>query len=115
MYLLDSVMSIGEALNVSITGIVVVFIVLVVLAVLVQLLSKLKEPNAKNVKKSDAVKEVVKPQAGVALPENQTLGTLNLYKTDEKTAAVIMAIVSKESGVPLNRLKFNSIKLIENK
>ena len=28
MYLLDSVMSIGEALNVSITGIVVVFIVL---------------------------------------------------------------------------------------
>ena len=51
MYLLDSVMSIGEALNVSITGIVVVFIVLVVLAVLVQLLSKLirlfvKEPNA---------------------------------------------------------------------
>lgn len=66
-------------------------------------------------KKSDAVKEVVKPQDGVALPENQTLGTLNLYKTDEKTAAVIMAIVSKESGVPLNRLKFNSIKLIENK
>ena len=67
MYLLDSVMSIGEALNVSITGIVVVFIVLVVLAVLVQLLSKLirlfvKEPNAKNAKKSDAVKEVVKPQ-----------------------------------------------------
>ena len=111
MYLLDSVMSIGEALNVSITGIVVVFIVLVVLAVLVQLLSKLirlfvKEPNANNAKKSDAVKEVVKPQGGVALPENQTL---------EKTAAVIMAIVSKESGVPLNRLKFNSIKLIENK
>ena len=68
MYLLDSVMSIGEALNVSITGIVVVFIVLVVLAVLVQLLSKLirlfvKEPNAKNAKKSDAVKEVVKPKA----------------------------------------------------
>ena len=120
MYLLDSVMSIGEALNVSITGIVVVFIVLVVLAVLVQLLSKLirlfvKEPNAKNAKKSDAVKEVVKPQDGVALPENQTLGTLNLYKTDEKTAAVIMAIVIKESGVPLSRLKFNSIKLIENK
>jgi hypothetical protein len=26
-----------------------------------------------------------------------------------------VAIVSKESGVPLNRLKFNSIKLIENK
>ena len=92
----------------------------IVLAVLVQLLSKLirlfvKEPNAKNAKKSDAVKEVVKPQGGVALPENQTLGTLDLYKTDEKTAAVIMAIVSKESGVPLNRLKFTSIKLIENK
>ena len=118
MNLLDSVMSLGEALNVSITGIVVVFIVLVILAVLVPLLSTLirlfvKDPNAKNAKKSGAIKEDAKPQAGVAPPENQTLGTLELYKTDEKTAAVIMAIVSKESGVPLNRLRCNSIKLIE--
>lgn len=82
MYLLDSVMSIGEALNVSITGIVVVFIVLVVLAVLVQLLSKLirlfvKGAECKERKKSNAVKEVVKPQGGVALPgRNQTLGAV---------------------------------------
>ena len=35
-----------------------------------------------------------------------------LFDVDEKTAAVIMAIVSNESGIPLNRLQFKSIKAI---
>lgn len=36
-----------------------------------------------------------------------------LVGTDEKTAAVIMAIVSHKTGIPLNRLKFKSIRLME--
>lgn len=32
---------------------------------------------------------------------------------EEKEAAVIMAIVSHETGIPLNRLRFDSIKLME--
>ena len=39
--------------------------------------------------------------------------TPELYKTDEETAAKVMAITSKESGIPLDRLVFKSIKLIE--
>ncbi len=42
-------------------------------------------------------------------------GDLELVGTDEKTAAVIMAIVSDKSGIPLNRLQFKSITLMEDK
>ena len=37
-------------------------------------------------------------------------GTLVLKEVDEPTAAMIMAIVSDESGIPLERLIFRSIK-----
>ena len=40
-------------------------------------------------------------------------GDLELVGADEKTAAVIMAIVSDKSGIPLNRLQFKSITLME--
>ena len=39
-------------------------------------------------------------------------GKLVLKDVDEPTAAMIMAIVSDESGIPLDRLIFRSIKLI---
>lgn len=42
-------------------------------------------------------------------------GDLELVGVDEKTAAVIMAIVSDKSGIPLNRLQFKSIALMEDK
>ena len=48
--------------------------------------------------------------AGTPLPGTQSQGTLELDGVDEPTAAVIMAIVSDESGIPLNRLLFKSIK-----
>lgn len=51
--------------------------------------------------------------AGVPMPAGMTQGELELIDTDEKTAAVIMAIVSDKSGIPLNRLAFKSIKLME--
>lgn len=117
--------TIPEALNVSLTGIVVVMLILALLAVLVVLLSKGIRAFVKNDNKQ-ATDNVPQPPVaevkvaeskpvvnGVALPDNQSSGNLDLYKTDEKTAAVIMAIVSNESGIPLNKLQFNSIKLIE--
>ena len=54
-------------------------------------------------------------RAGVPMPERMNQGELELVGTDEKTAAVIMAIVSDKSGIPLNRLSFKSIKLVEDK
>lgn len=114
----------GEALNVSLTGIIVVMIILALLAVLVILLSKSVRSIVKSDKKPDLKNDeapapvindvqVTVNKDGDALPDNQSAGILDLYKTDEKTAAVIMAIISNESGIPLNKLQFNSIKLIE--
>ena len=56
-----------------------------------------------------------KKSAGVPMPAGMNQGELELIGTDEKTAAVIMAIVSDKSGIPLNRLSFKSIKLMEDK
>lgn len=125
--LLRQTISMGEALSVSVTGIIVVMIILALLAVIVVLLSKAVrtvEGKAKKKSKSNTAQEnaitpvknenkIKSAVNGQALPETQSAGSLDLYKTDEKTAAVIMAIVSNESGIPLNRLQFNSIKLIE--
>lgn len=119
-------MSAGEAVSVSSTGMVVVLIVLIVLAVLVLLISKaVRAAQGKGQQTGEAqtssapapVSQAAAPAApavnGVPLPENQSAGTLELYDCDEKSAAVIMAIVSNESGIPLNRLEFKSIKAIE--
>lgn len=121
MYLLkyaDGFISYGDAVSTSITGIIVVMIILAILAVLVLLLSKAVravESAAKKNKKSDDVPTAVAAPAasGSALPSTQSAGKLDLVNVDDKTAAVIMAIVSNESGIPLNRLQFNSIKKIE--
>lgn len=114
---------IGEAVNVSVTGIVVVMLVLALLAVLVLLLSKgiravegaAKKRSGKKADSESAEAKTAEPSkpVGTALPESASAGDLDLYNVDEKTAAVIMAIVSNESGIPLNRLLFKSIKAIE--
>ncbi|HIU34986.1 MAG TPA: hypothetical protein IAC53_00010 [Candidatus Fimenecus excrementigallinarum] len=120
-------MPLGEALSISGNGMVVVLIVLVVLAVLVLLISKMVraaqgKAAEESVDSAAAIGDVpavpaapaaASAPAAVPLPENQSAGTLELYDCTEKEAAVIMAIVSNESGVPLNRLEFKSIKAIE--
>ena len=119
--------SMTEALGLSVTGIVVVMIILALLAILVVILSKVvrtfekaskgkksvTKEKAENTAAKLSLKENKQEIKAAALEETQSLGQLELYKTDEKTAAVIMAIVSKESGIALNKLQFNSIKLIE--
>ena len=119
-------LSITEALGISVTGIAVVMIILALLAVLVVILSKVirvvegaskKQKNKDKSKNTEEIKVPVSEKKAqnntVTLDETQSAGNLELYKTDEKTAAVIMAIVSNESGIALNKLQFNSIRLIE--
>ena len=113
--LLKQTISMGEALSVSVTGIIVVMIILALLAIRA-VESKAHKKNANSAEEkvlNPVIKEQKNGNSLKALPETQSIGSLDLYKTDEKTAAIIMAIVSNESGIPLNRLQFNSIKLIE--
>ena len=109
-------MSIMEALSVSLVGICVVLAELALIAVFIKILSaiilafsKKKAPEAAPAVSAPAVAA----PAGTPLPASQSAGSLDLIDVDEPTAAVIMAIVSNESGIPLNRLAFKSIKLVE--
>lgn len=117
--------TIGEALNVSVTGMIVVLLILALLSVLVLLLSKAvrsveggakakskkaEKPAAAAPKASPAAAPVAAPAVTTPVPAQTAV---DLYDVDEKSAAVIMAIVSKESGIPLNRLQFKSIKAIK--
>ena len=118
----DMSMTLGEklvfALQVSLFGILMVVLLLIILAVLIMIISRvvrLGENLAGKKGKKDAASDKPAPvqqraAAGAPLPGTQSQGTLELDGVDEPTAAVIMAIVSDESGIPLNRLLFKSIK-----
>ena len=118
----DMGMPLGEklvfALEVSLFGIIMVFLLLIILAGLIMIISRvvrLGENLAGKKGKKNAVSDEPAPvhqsaAAGTPLPGTQSQGTLELDGVDEPTAAVIMAIVSDESGIPLNRLLFKSIK-----
>lgn len=112
-----------DALRVSATGFVVVFAELALLAVLVFLLSKIVRSAVRISEKKKAVAvgpEVAAAQpeplalpSANALPPNRSNGELELINTDEATAAVIMAIVSDQTDIPLNRLNFIRIRQLE--
>ncbi len=110
----DLKMPLTDALATSLIGITTVILILAVIAVLIILVSKvIRAFESKTAKAPAAEAPVSSAPAGVPMPEGMNQGQLELIDTDEKTAAVIMAIVSNKSGIPLNRLSFKSIKLLE--
>lgn len=103
---------IGQALAVSLIGIVTVILILAAIACLILLVSKIiRAIEKKGADTAEKPSPSTAPQ-GIPMPESMTQGEIELIGTDEKTAAVIMAIVSEKSGIPLNRLNFKSIKLL---
>ncbi len=95
-----------------------VLAVLFVIALIYTLYAKIRDGKAEKAKSAAAPAEEKKqtPAATpVAAAEGISNGVLDLIDTDEKTAAVIMALVSYKSGIPLNRLSFKSIRLMEDK
>lgn len=112
-----------DALRVSATGFLVVFTELALLAVLVFLLSKVVRSAVRvsEKKKAEGVNLGMgspqpEPRTAIpanALPPTRSDGELELINTDEATAAVIMAIVSDQTDIPLNRLNFIRIRQLE--
>jgi hypothetical protein len=88
--------------------------VIFVLAVLYSLYAKIRDGKAAKAAPAP-VKNAPAAATTTAAPAGVSNGELDLIETDEKTAAVIMAIVSNKSGIPLNRLSFKSIRLMEDK
>lgn len=104
-------MTMNRALLISVVGFILVIIILLLLALVVRgfsaLFGKSEKKDAPAVSPAPAVQPIQTVQP--AVPATVLEGV-----TDEQ-AAVIMAVVSHKTGIPLNRLQFNSIKLSEDK
>jgi Oxaloacetate decarboxylase, gamma chain. len=100
-------MSVAESLLIALFCMTVVFLTLILLWGLIRaftfvisiLLTNRREAPA-------AVDEKIQQEPEVSA------GELKLYNVDERTAAMIMAIVSDETGIPLSELCFHSIKAL---
>ena len=104
--------------------ILVVFGVLLLMYILISISGKIIQAITSTGKKKEEPKAApAAPAAPAAAPaaaapvsdEMFSSGSLKLKNCDEKTAAMIMAIVADDTGIPLNELVFKSIKLVEKK
>ncbi len=103
--------SLSRALMIAVAGFAVVFFALILLAFLVRLLSAAVRAGEKIAAGNKSV-EAMPVLAEETNAPQVAAGELKLIDTDEAEAAAIMAIVSHQSGIPLNRLQFRSIRLL---
>jgi hypothetical protein len=116
-------MGAGEMFMNAGTVMLVVFGVLFLMYILISLSGKVIAGISGHViggsKQEEVKTEVQAAPAAPAKAENPgeefSSGTLKLKGCDEKTAAMIMAIVSDNTGIPLSELVFKSIKLVDEK
>ena len=109
-------LTIGEMMMNAGIVILVVFAVLFLMYILISLSGKIIQGITKLGAKEEPAKAApaaAAPAAPAAPEEEFSSGSLKLKNCDEKTAAMIMAIVADDSGIPLEELVFKSIKLVE--
>ena len=125
-----------DALLLALIGIVIVFIVLIALMLIVTGVGKAFDGSEKlkaehpewgdkinafksklmfwKKKDGNASTDAQQSKSGeTAEAANGTCGEIKLINTDERDAAMIMAIVADSTGTPLNELRFKSIKKVE--
>ena len=117
-------MGTGDMLMNACTVMLVVFGVLFLMYILISLAGKVLEGVSGIIVGKKAVQTSAAPAAPAVTEQKETVedpgeefssGTLKLKGCDEKTAAMIMAIVSDNTGIPLQELVFKSIKLVDEK
>lgn len=127
--------SVGDSFLIALIGLTIVFVVLIVLMLCIQLTGKIIEKSPQFSSKHPKLAGMVarfkslftsKRKAAAPLPavveqtetsEKKELapgscGNLTLINTEERDAAMIMAIVADALDTPLNELRFLSIKRI---
>ena len=115
-------MSFADALIYSLLGMSVVFFALVLLMCIIKIMTAIGDRAEKRAAPAPAA------VGGIAAPDKSapvqgltltqplapgSAGELKLYDTDPRTAAMLMAIVADELKLPLNELRFLSIKEIK--
>ncbi len=115
MFLINEAMievGIGTAGLIVVLGMAVVFFGLILLMWVTQIAGKIM--RAKESKTAAAPAQAA--PAAPAAPKSEapgTAGELKLYDVPDKTAAMLMAIVANKTGLPLNQLRFRSIREIK--
>lgn len=114
-------LSLLDALMVALSGFVIVFIMLAVLWGIIMLVSRAvtgverspaAAPAAPQPASAPAPIPASAPAAAPAAPAVQTPPQVVLEGVSEPEAACVMAIVSHETGIPLDELVFKSIKAV---
>ena len=105
--------SVLDALMIALSGIVIVFLMLAllwgVIAVISRVMGVLEKHTAHPASCSAGAPAAAAPAAaGAAAPVPQ----VKLEGVSEVEAACVMAIVSHETGIPLDQLVFKSIKAV---
>jgi Na+-transporting methylmalonyl-CoA/oxaloacetate decarboxylase gamma subunit len=104
-------MTLLEGLQILVIGMGTVFLVLVSLSGAVALESKIFGLFGKSKKVEPADEAATSSEEAPVV--KAASGELKLIDVDERTAAMIMAIVSDESQIPLSELNFKYIKAID--
>ena len=112
-------MGVVEAIGRGLMMFLIVFLVLGILYLCIRLFSLIIR-GIESKKTKEAAQPlaqsapVVQAAGDLPLPEGAAYGgELRLRDVDEQTAAMIMAIVSDQSGIPLSELQFKSISLVK--
>jgi Na+-transporting methylmalonyl-CoA/oxaloacetate decarboxylase gamma subunit len=106
--MLLSTISLGTAGITALLGYAIVFFGLILLMIVVMIIGK-----CFTAKKTVKTEEAPAPAAEPAPVAPGTAGGVKLYNVEPKTAAMLMAIVADKLQMPLNELRFISIKEVE--
>ena len=100
-----------DSLLLSLVGFAIVFVVLAILILVIKIIvGVLKKQESSVIEDApSSALEKAKPLMGTDLAPGST-GNMRLNTVDDKTAAMVMAIVADELETPLNELRFISIK-----
>ena len=111
----DDAMTVSKALLVALVGFLTVVSILAVIALFIKFIAFVFSLVTKKSSKAVNVPPVTAPAVQKAPIVRTMHGQVKLTDVDEPTAAVIMALVSHNSGIPLERLDFKSIRPLEEK
>jgi len=106
-------MSVADSLIISVFGLSIVFVALILLSLFLKILSYVINALIPGKKPDLNVKNDIQHTPVNNNEKDFSAGELKLINVDERTAAMIMAIVSDETKIPLSELRFKTIKAID--
>nr|WP_202192002.1 OadG family protein [Butyricicoccus sp. AM28-25] len=104
--------SVLDALMIALSGIVIVFLMLALLWGVIAVISRVMGALEKHTAHPASVSAAAPAPAPAAAPAPAPAPQVKLEGVSEVEAACVMAIVSHETGIPLDQLVFKSIKAV---